>query len=115
MSQDGALIVHCRVGPSSGESTLSQPAGNPSVDVGLRDPFGGRRASFDGATLCADVRRLVKRLLMVMAVVVLVPTFATAGPDEKSESTAVTQIREELWGIPSTVPMLAYMIRPAGD
>jgi dienelactone hydrolase len=54
-----------------------------------------------------------KRLLI--ALVLLAPTCATAGPDEKSETTAVTQIREELWGIPSIIPMLAYVIRPAGD
>jgi dienelactone hydrolase len=65
--------------------------------------------------LYADVRQFVKRLLKVIALFLLVPTFATAGPGEKSENTAVTQVREELWGIPSIIPMLAYMIRPAGD
>ena len=52
---------------------------------------------------------------MVIALVLLVPNFATAEPDEKSASPAVTQVREELWGIPSIIPMLAYMVRPVGD
>ena len=72
-------------------------------------------ASFDGGALCADVQQLVKRLLKVIALMLLVPTLATAAPDEKSENTAVTQVREELWEIPSIIPMLAYVIRPVGD
>jgi len=88
MSEKGALIAHCRVGP--GGSILSQ--------------------------LCADMRMLVKRLLLTMiAAAVLVPTFASAASDEKPESSVVAQVREELWGIPSIIPMLAYTVRPVGN
>lgn len=107
--------MHCRVGPGSGESTLSQPVGSLSAGAGYRTPPAGRLASFDGGALYADVRQFVKRFLKVIALLLLVPTFATAGPGEKSENTAVAQVREELWGIPSIIPMLAYVIRPAGD
>jgi dienelactone hydrolase len=115
MSQKGVLIMHCRVGPGSGESTLSQPVGSLSAGAGYRTPPAGRLASFDGGALYADVRQFVKRFLKVIALLLLVPTFATAGLGEKSENTAVAQVREELWGIPSIIPMLAYVIRPAGD
>ena len=64
--------------------------------------------------LCTDLHRLVTRWLSVVALV-LVPTFATAGLDEKSGNTTAIQVREELWGIPSTIPMLAYVIRPVGN
>ena len=81
-----------------------------SIGVCHHTPF----ASFDGGALYADVRQLVKRLLKV-ALMLLVPTLATAAPDEKSENTVVTQVGEELWEIPSIIPMLAYVVRPAGD
>ena len=100
---------------TSGGSTLSQPAGILLVCIGHRTPPAGRRTSFRGGALNADVRQLLRRLLTVIALVLLVPNFATAGPDEKSASTAVTQVHEELWGIPSIIPMLAYMVRPVGD
>jgi dienelactone hydrolase len=75
----------------------------------------GRRASFEAGSRCADGQQLVRRLLEVIALLLLVPTFAIAGANEKSDKTAVLQVREELWAIPSTIPMLAYMIRPVGD
>src|ERR1700751_374815 len=39
----------------------------------------------------------------------------SAASDEKFNNGPTSQLREELWAIPSTIPMLAYMIRPAGD
>ena len=74
-----------------------------------------RRASFEGGALSAGIRQLLRRLLGVMALLLLIPTFATAGADQKSDNTTGAQVREELWGIPSIIPMLAYMIRPVGD
>jgi dienelactone hydrolase len=81
-----------------------------SIGVGYHTPS----ASFDGGAFYAYVRQLVKRLLKV-ALMLLVPTLATAAPDEKSENTVVNQVGEELWEIPSIIPMLAYVVRPAGD
>jgi dienelactone hydrolase len=77
-------------------------------------PMMGRRASFETGSWCADVRQRVRRLLKVFALM-LVPTFVTAGAEGGSGNTAVSPVLEELWAIPSTIPMLAYMIRPAGD
>jgi predicted dienelactone hydrolase len=73
------------------------------------------RAGLDCGVPYADLRQLVKRLLKVIALALLVPNLAAAGPDEKSASTAVTEVHEELWGIPSIIPMLAYMVRPVGN
>src|ERR1700746_882786 len=39
----------------------------------------------------------------------------SAASDEKYNNGPTSQLREEIWAIPSTLPMLAYMIRPAGD
>jgi hypothetical protein len=36
-------------------------------------------------------------------------------PRKKSDKPAVVKVREELWAIPSTIPMLAYIVRPVGD
>ena len=85
------------------------------VCIGHRTPPAGRRTSFRGGALNTDVRQIFRLLLRVIALVLLVPNFATAGPDEKSASIAITQVHEELWGIPSIIPMLAYMVRPVGD
>ena len=65
--------------------------------------------------MSAGIRQLLRRLLGVIALLLLIPTFATAGDDQKSDNATVAQVREELWGIPSIIPMLAYMIRPVGD
>lgn len=73
------------------------------------------RASFEYGAFYAGVRQLVRRLLGVIALVLLMPTFATAGADQESDNAAVARVREELWGIPSLIPMLAYMIRPVGN
>ena len=100
---------------TSGGSTLSQSAGILLVGIGHRTPPAGQRTGFRGGALNVDVRQLLRRLLGVIALVLLVPNFATAAPDEKSASTSVTQVREELWGIPAIIPMLAYTVRPVGD
>src|SRR5262245_5757498 len=56
----------------------------------------------------------MKRLLQIIALVLLLPNFATAGSDENSRDSLGPQVREEIWAIPSTIPMLAYMVRPIG-
>ena len=59
--------------------------------------------------------RLMNRFLQLIAMVLLLPNSAGAASDQKSENALVPQLREEMWAIPSTLPMLAYVIRPAGD
>jgi dienelactone hydrolase len=72
-----------------------------------------RHASFEDGSCYACARQFVSRLLI--ALVMLVPACATAGTDEQSGKATVDQVREEIWAIPSIIPMLAYMIRPVGD
>jgi dienelactone hydrolase len=90
--------------------------GSLSIDLGNRPLPTGRRTRFDVAAMHADIRQFVTRFLAAVALVLLLPpTLVTAASDEKSQSTEIAQVREELWGIPSTIPMLAYVIRPVGD
>jgi dienelactone hydrolase len=57
----------------------------------------------------------VKQWLPVAALALLVPTLAGAGPDERLQNAAAVQVAEELWGVPTIIPMLAYVVRPVGD
>src|SRR5262245_30914062 len=57
----------------------------------------------------------MKRLLQIIALVLLLPNFATAGSDENSRDSLGPQVREEIWAIPSTIPMLAYVVRPINE
>src|SRR5262245_5793092 len=57
----------------------------------------------------------MKRLLQIIALVLLLPNFATAGSDENSRDSLGPQVREEIWAIPSTIPMLAYVVRPTSQ
>ena len=54
----------------------------------------------------------MKRLIELMTLILLLPC-AVAG--ETTQSTSAPDLREEIWAIPSAVPMLAYMIRPIGE
>ena len=54
----------------------------------------------------------MKRLIQLITLILLLPS-AAAG--ETTQNTFALQLREEIWAIPSTVPMLAYMIRPIGE
>jgi dienelactone hydrolase len=45
----------------------------------------------------------------------LVALGAPAGAGETTQDTFAPELREEMWAIPSAVPMLAYVIRPVGD
>jgi dienelactone hydrolase len=66
--------------------------------------------------LYADLWQFVRRLFGAVALVlVLFSTLAPAASDERSGTTVIAQVSEELWGIPSTIPMVAYVIRPVGD
>jgi hypothetical protein len=55
----------------------------------------------------------MKRLLDAIALALLLSNSAIAGADENSQKTPGSQLQEEMWAIPSTIPMLAYVIRPA--
>ena len=67
------------------------------------------------AAVCAEVLLFRKRILLAVALLMQAPVLAAAASEQTSEFAAVTQVREELWGIPSTIPMLAYVVRPVGD
>jgi dienelactone hydrolase len=55
----------------------------------------------------------MKRLIQLIALVLLLP-HAAAAADETTQNTVAAQVREEIWAIPSKIPMLAYMVRPIG-
>ena len=57
----------------------------------------------------------MKLLLSLIALIALLPHCVSAASDEKNDNSPALQLREEMWAIPSTLPMLAYMIRPEGD
>jgi dienelactone hydrolase len=54
----------------------------------------------------------MKRLMQLIVLVLLLPH---AGAGETTQTSSAPQLREEIWAIPSAVPMLAYMIRPTGE
>jgi hypothetical protein len=56
----------------------------------------------------------MKRLIKLIALVLLLSQ-AAAGAGETVQNTSAPQLREELWAIPSTIPMLAYVVRPAAE
>jgi dienelactone hydrolase len=72
-----------------------------------------RRARFAAAR--AVVFLFLKRILPVAALLMQAPLLAAPASDQKSEIASTSEVREELWGIPSTIPMLAYVVRPVGD
>jgi dienelactone hydrolase len=55
----------------------------------------------------------MKRIIQLIALALLL-SHAAAAADETTQDTFAPQLREEMWAIPSAVPMLAYMIRPVG-
>ena len=56
----------------------------------------------------------MKRIIQLIALALLLP-HASAAAGETTQNAFAPQLREEIWAIPSTVPMLAYMIRPIGE
>src|ERR1700761_7168513 len=54
----------------------------------------------------------MKRLVQLLSLILLLSHAATA---ETSQDTSAPQLREEIWAIPSSIPMLAYMVRPTGE
>ena len=56
----------------------------------------------------------MRRILQLIAMVLLLP-HAAAAAGETTQNAFAPQLREEIWAIPSAVPMLAYMIRPIGE
>jgi dienelactone hydrolase len=48
-------------------------------------------------------------------VLIIPPTLVTSATNEKYQIKETVEVRDKLWGIPSTIPMLAYVIRPVGD
>jgi dienelactone hydrolase len=56
----------------------------------------------------------MKRILQLIALVLLLP-HAAAAADETVQNISRLEIREEMWAIPSIIPMLAYVVRPTGE
>jgi dienelactone hydrolase len=74
-----------------------------------------RCARSETCVWCSALRRLARRLFKTIALTLLMHSLAIAGVDEKSSRAGAAQVHEELWAIPSIIPMLAYVVRPAGD
>jgi dienelactone hydrolase len=58
--------------------------------------------------------RLARHLLASFPMLLVLTALAMPGPDPVIDAGS-NHVREELWAIPSPVPMLAYVIRPEGD
>ena len=56
---------------------------------------------------------MTPRLLQAIAFVLLLSNFGSAESNETDPG--APQFREEIWAVPSIIPMLAYVIRPAGE
>jgi len=56
----------------------------------------------------------MKKIIQLIALILLLPQ-ASAGADGTTQNTFVLELREEIWAIPSAVPMLAYVVRPTGE
>ena len=54
-------------------------------------------------------------LAICMLTFVMLADLAASRSASAAEHTQPAQVREDLWAIPSVVPMLAYVIRPPGD
>jgi dienelactone hydrolase len=59
------------------------------------------------------MKRIIQLVIQLIALVLLLP-HAAAGGGEITQNTSAPELREEMWAIPSTIPMLAYVIRPIG-
>jgi dienelactone hydrolase len=58
----------------------------------------------------------MRLVLGAVALVLLIqPALTASASAQNSGTNAIAEVREELWGIPTTIPMLAYVIRPMGD
>ena len=53
----------------------------------------------------------MKRIMQLIALILLLSHAAARA----GETTSAPDLREEIWAIPSAVPMLAYMVRPIGE
>src|SRR6516165_2694396 len=53
----------------------------------------------------------MERLIQLIALILLLP-HVVAAAGETTEN--APQLREEIWAIPSAIPMLAYTVRPIG-
>src|SRR3974390_2586753 len=102
------------------DSPSRPPSGHFGISLGeharIAAGFRGGAAVYPSRT--ENTRRVfppVRRTAQLFALLLLVLTVAAPAPGQKSEVTAAVEVREELWGIPSIIPMLAYLARPVGD
>src|ERR1700761_6524206 len=59
------------------------------------------------------MKRVIQLVIQTIALVLLLP-HAVPGAGGTAQNTLAPELREEMWAIPSTIPMLAYVIRPIG-
>jgi dienelactone hydrolase len=59
------------------------------------------------------MKRMI-RLIALIALALLLP-HAAAAADGTPQDTSTTELREEIWAIPSVIPMLAYVVRPINE
>jgi dienelactone hydrolase len=67
-----------------------------------------------GVLLMRKAERRMERLIRVIALILLLP-HAAVGAGETIQNTSAPDLREQIWAIPSAVPMLAYVVRPVGE
>ena len=60
------------------------------------------------------MKRLIQVITQVITLLLLLP-HAAVGTDKATQYTSEPDLREEMWAIPSAVPMLAYIVRPTGE
>jgi dienelactone hydrolase len=53
-------------------------------------------------------------LIPLISLIALLMQCVSAASDDKTDSSPALHLHEEMWAIPSTLPMLAYVIRPDG-
>jgi dienelactone hydrolase len=112
--------------PYSTISLIGSPAFAPVRRWALFADFHPRRCPWPVAALAPPegINGTALRALRIagtwlpaicMLTSVMLVDLAVVGTAAAAEPAQPGQVREELWAIPSVVPMLAYVIRPSGD
>jgi dienelactone hydrolase len=84
------------------------------ADLGLASDSRSAAACHERRSCAPTIAGTWHRALWLLTSVLLI-NLAIVGTASTAEQVERPQVREELWAIPSVVPMLAYLIRPPGD